>query len=131
MLNSISRCLAIILTCTPLVSFAQSEPQPGGSPDPSVTNMLASLWSAKEMDDKCNVLSNQEKQALRESISTMAKMINLDEKTLRQKMAKTDVAGQLKCNDELAKSLLGTAKYAAQTWIAQTASERGSPQRLL
>ncbi len=116
----VSRLVLWISLCCPALCLAQSE---GESTAQSVAKMLPSLWTAMEMDNKCNALSAREKQALRDSISVMARSINLDEETLRKRMAETDPVGRLSCGGELAGHLLGLAKNVSKTWIARTSPQ--------
>ena len=116
----VRRLVFWISLCCPALCLAQGEAE---STAQSVAKMLPSLWTAKEMDDKCNVLSAREKQALRDSISAMARSINLNEETLRKRMAETDPVGRLSCGDELAGQLLGLAKNVSKTWIARTSPQ--------
>lgn len=122
----VRRFILCVSLCVPSLCFSQGD-RANGETTAQAGRMLPSLWTAKEMDDKCNALNAREKQALRASISAMARSINLDEETLRRKMAETDPVDRLGCGDELAGHLLGLAKNVAQTWIARTSQQEDPP----
>jgi hypothetical protein len=115
----VHRWLLVPLTCVPLACIAQGDSE---SIKQSAAKMLPSLWTAMEMDDKCNTLDYREKQALRASISSSAEMLKISEEALRTKMAEANPAKHLQCSDPLAQSLLKMAKVVAQAWMPKSAS---------
>ena len=105
-MRALSICLIVSALCLP------SSPQQAAQQrdDESAREVLVSLSTARDLDDRCHALTPVERKGLNLQIDALVKSLKMDDKEFIKSKMKEHPADEIKCDSAFAQMLFVTTK---------------------